>query len=101
MGEQVADWDAALPVLTETPGRFQHLAYVVELRWRNRHPDRVPMLFFQARLRIERIHLEWDTVHKKENDALSARLEVRRFRRKRVLTAFRGRKDAAKRRIGQ
>ena len=68
--EQLADWQATLAVLAESPGRTQELAGVGEL-----HPGLVegqwlPVVLLQPGLVIEGVDLGGASLHEQEQDPL-------------------------------
>ncbi len=84
VGEQVADRNAALPVLAKSPGTFEHVAVVVELRRLDAEARRLTVLAIEARLGVERVDLARAAVHVQEDDAACLRREMRLSRRHRA-----------------
>ena len=82
--EEVADRNAALPVLAEFPWRLQHGTDIVELRRRHFHFDRLAMFLRQPRLGIKRIDLRRAAVDEQEDHVLRLRAEMRRPRHKQI-----------------
>ena len=74
--KQIADLDAALPVLPELPGRLQQVPDAVfGERQRPLKRQRLAMILRQPRLGIEGVHVRRTAVHEQEDHALGPRRE--------------------------
>jgi hypothetical protein len=87
MGEKVADPRSALATLFEGPLAFQHLADIVELRWRKFADDLAgiaAVVFLKERFVIEGIDLRRTAVHVEKDHVPRFGRKMGRLRRERV-----------------